>query len=314
MKKVIVITGGDSGLGFETARVLAKDTSNILLLGCPDEDSAQVAVKKLQAVSGNTNIQSLALDLASFASVRRFAADIIRIAPKIDVLACNAGIQIGHGTQLTTEGVEKTFGVNHLGHFLLTKLLLPFIDTTTGRIVPVSSGTHFNPAIWQSALFGIPAADYTGWQSVAAPDSFKDYPEKSRGYVRYSTSKLCIVLFGYALNRKLRERGSGIMVNIFDPGLMPGTGLARESAAMAYWAWKNLMPVMRIFNGVYSVKTSAAAYSKLLTAPGFNDITGKYFEGLKEKRSSIHSYDTQLWEDLWKGSEQLIGEPFNVDQ
>ncbi len=312
--KTIVITGGNSGLGFETAKLLAQDKNNTLILGCRNQDKARTAVDELQRLSGNPAIQSLSLDLSSFESIRSFAKAVLDRTKTIDVLACNAGLQIAKGSQATTDGFEKTFGVNHLGHFLLTNLLLPSINKTSGRIVLVSSGTHFKPAIWQGSLFGIPPANYTGWQQVSASDSFSDYPEKSRGYVRYSTSKLCVLFFGYELNARLRKQRSGITVNLFDPGLMPGTELAREGSAVEIWAWKNIMPALRLFDGVYSVKTSARNFSKLLTDPAINGVSGNYYEGPKQKISSADSYNKVLWNDLWTGSERLTGAVFETDK
>ncbi len=310
--KTIIITGGNSGLGLETAKILAADKNNNLILGCRNQSKAHDAVDELKKLSGNQNVQTLELDLSSFESIRNFAAKVSTITKSIDVLACNAGLQIAKGTQLTTEGIEKTFGVNHLGHFLLTKLLMPSINKVSGRIVLVSSGTHYNPAIWQSSMFGIPPADYTGWENISAPDSFKNYPEKSRGFVRYSTSKLCVLFFGYELEARLKQNNSSITVNVFDPGLMPGTELAREGSALEIWAWKNIMPIMRIFDGVFSVKTSAKNFSKMLTDKSFEIVSGKYYEGPKQKKSSDDSYNKTLWNDLWKGSETLIKETFAV--
>jgi len=310
--KTILITGGNSGLGLETARILANDKNNNLILACRDQKKARNAVNELRSESGNTNIQSLELDLASFDSIHNFTSQLLEITQVIDVLACNAGIQIAKGNKATAEGFEKTFGVNHLGHFLLTKLLMPYINPKSGRIVLVSSGTHFNPAIWQARIFGIPSGDYPGWQELSRPDSMQKYPEKSRGYARYSTSKLCVLFFGYELNRMLREKQSGIMVNLYDPGLMPGTELAREGNAMEQWLWRNIMPVLRIFDGVFPVKISAGNFAKLLTDSAFKDVTGQYYEGPKCKKSSRDSYDPFNWTDLWKGSEELTREKFIV--
>lgn len=312
--KIIVITGGNSGLGFETAKLLAQDKNNRLILGCRDQRKAQDAVDELKKGSGNINVQTLALDLASFVSIRRFAEAVAKLTKTIDVLACNAGLQITKGSQVTAEGFEKTFGTNHLGHFLLTNRLFPLINQTTGRIVLVSSGIHFKPAIWQGSIFGIPPADYTGWQDVSKPDSFASYPEKSRGYVRYSTSKLCVLYFGYELNARLRKQNSGITVNLYDPGLMPGTELARAGSPVEIWAWKNIMPVLRLFDGVFSVQTSAKNFGKLLVDPAFKTVTGNYYEGPKQKDSSADSYNKAGWNDLWTGSEQLTGEVFDINR
>ncbi|MGI4730094.1 MAG: SDR family NAD(P)-dependent oxidoreductase, partial [Janthinobacterium lividum] len=307
-QKTTVITGGNSGLGLETAKILARDKLITLILGCRDQEKAFKAVAELKTVTGNQQISTFELDLSSFDSIKKFAQKVISITSTIDVLVCNAGIQITKGTQTTTEGFEKTFGTNHLGHFLLTKLLMPSINKSSGKIVMVSSGTHFNPAIWQSSMFGIPPAEYLGCEELANPENFKTFPEDKKGYVRYATSKLCVLLFVYELNQKLKEKGSSITVNSFDPGLMPGTGLARQGSALEVWMWKNIMPVMRIFNGVYSVKTSANNFSKLIVNQYFNKITGKYFEGTKMINSSTDSYNTGFWKDLWTGSEKLTGE------
>lgn len=310
--KTIVITGGNSGLGLETAKILAQDKNNKLILACRNQTKAQEAVTDLRKTTDNPAIQSLELDLASFASIHSFAEKLVQVTDKIDVLACNAGMQLAKGSQVTTDGFEKTFGVNHLGHFLLTKLLMPSIDQKSGRIVLVSSGTHFNPAIWQGKIFGIPAGDYVGWQDLSKADSLQKYSEKSRGYARYSTSKLCVLFFGYELNRRLREKQSGITVNLYDPGLMPGTDLAREGSAMEQWAWRNIIPVLRLFDGVFSVKTSAGNFARLLVDPSFQRVTGQYYEGPRQKKSSEDSYNQLSWKDLWQGSEQLTKEVFNV--
>ncbi len=310
--KTIVITGGNSGLGLETAKILATDKSNKLILGCRDLKKAQVEAEIIKTATGNKNIYILPLDLSSFQSVKNFAVQLKQSTDKIDALVCNAGLQITKGTQVTKEGFEMTFGVNHLGHFLLTNLLLPAIDKMEGRIIIVSSGTHFNPPIWQSSMFGIPGAEYLGWKKQSAPDNYETYPESKRGYARYATSKLCELMFGYELNRKLTETKSKITVNVFDPGLMPGSGLAREGAAIEQWAWRNIMPVLRIFNGVNSIKTSAKHMSLLITGTQFSKVTGQYFEELKQRPSSVDSYKKDLWNDLWTGSEQLISKAFNI--
>ncbi|GLU51305.1 hypothetical protein [Dyadobacter frigoris] len=93
---------------------------------------------------------------------------------------------------------------------------------------------------------------------------------------------------------------------------MPGTELAREGNALEIWAWKNIMPVMRIYDGVYSVNTSAKNFSKMLTDNTFDKISGKYYEGPKQKKSSKDSYNKTFRNDLWSGSETLIKESFEI--
>lgn len=311
--KTIVITGGNSGLGLATASLLAQDKNNQLILACRDQKKARQAVTDLRGTSANPNVHCLPLDLASFASIHAFRENLVQLTDRIDVLACNAGLQIANGSQVTAEGFEKTFGTNHLGHFLLTNLLLPHLNQQAGRIVLVSSGTHFNPPIWQGRIFGIPGADYAGWQDLASPNSLQNHPEKSRGYARYSTSKLCVLYFGYELNRRLREQQSGISVNLYDPGLMPGTDLAREGSSIEQWAWRNILPALRVFDGVYSVRTSAQNLARLLVDASLQVVSGQYYEGPRHKRSSEASYNQRNWKDLWQGSEQLTQEVFAIN-
>lgn len=310
--KTIVITGANSGLGLQTVKALAENTNHRLLLGCRDHKKAAIEIDEIKAATGNGQLHIIPLDLASFASVRSFARNVAAAAPVLDALVCNAGLQVPKGTQTSAEGFEKTFAVNHLGHFLLTHLLLPIIHPAHGRVLLTGSGTHFNPPIWQSSLFGIPGAEYKGWQELSSPAGYADYPDGKRGYERYAASKLCVLLFGYGLNRRLQAKGSTVTVNVFDPGLMPGSGLAREASAIERWAWKNVLPVMRIFKGVNSIETSARNFSSLITAEAFNGVTGRYFEAQKAVPSSKDSYNQGFQEDLWKGSETLIGESFNA--
>lgn len=311
--KTIVITGANSGIGLEVTRQLAEDKNKHLLLGCRDTRKAQSRIDKIKASSGNKHLTVIPLDLSSFSSIRSFTKGVIEASATIDVLACNAGLQIPTGTKVSKEGFEETFAVNVLGHFLLTKLLLPHIHKPSGRIVLTSSGTHFNPPIWQSRMFGMPGANYKGWKEISSPDGFRDYKEGKRGFARYSTSKLCTLLFGYELDKKLQCTDAKITINMFDPGLMPGTGLARETSPAQQWMWKNVMPVMRIFNGINSVQTSSKNLSALIADAKFDKITGKYFEEQKVKPSSNDSYNTDYQKDLWEGCEHLIGEPFEPE-
>jgi NAD(P)-dependent dehydrogenase (short-subunit alcohol dehydrogenase family) len=196
-----------------------------------------------------------------------------------------------------------TFGVNHLGHFLLVNLLLKHM-TEPGRIIFVSSGTH-DPEL----VTGMPAPIYVNAKTLAYPDS--DSSEESDGYIgrrRYSTSKLCNIYCAYEFaDRIKRETGKNIMVNAFDPGLMPGTGLARQFNPAALLIWKYIMPIMTLLPiNANTPKKSGMALAALATSPLFDDVTGKYFEGKKEIRSSKQSYNKENAQDLWKASADLV--------
>jgi NAD(P)-dependent dehydrogenase (short-subunit alcohol dehydrogenase family) len=145
------------------------------------------------------------------------------------------------------EGYEMTFGVNHLGHFALVCGLLDTL-TTPSRIVVVSSGTH-NPA----KFTGMPHPRYTSAADLARPTG---EPTAEEGRRRYTTSKLCNLLFTYELDRRLEHGAQGVTVNAFDPGMMPGSGLGRDYPPLQRFAWRYVMPALRFLPGVNSTRTS----------------------------------------------------------
>ncbi len=167
------------------------------------------------------------MELSSLSSVRAFGQGFIsrEDLPPLRAIVCNAGLQVVGGTSYTEDGFETTFGVNHLGHFLLVNLLLKRL-AAPARIVFVSSGTH-DP----KRRTGMSAPRYLGAQALAHPHEHPDPVEKSEapgklGRRRYTTSKLCNVLCSYELDRRLRREGlstakAPINVNAFDPGPCP---------------------------------------------------------------------------------------------
>jgi NAD(P)-dependent dehydrogenase (short-subunit alcohol dehydrogenase family) len=211
------------------------------------------------------------------------------------------------------DGFESTFGVNHLGHFLLANLMLRHWEAP-GRIIFVSSGTH-DP----SQGSGMPAPMLKHARSLAAPD---DNGEAHRhpGFVgrrRYTTSKICNVLCTYEMDRRLKRRGMStpdrpITVNAFDPGLMPGTGLARSYRPAAQFAWNTLGPLLRwtlqLFHAnIHRPEDSGRALTRLVLDPALESVSGRYFEGIKEIRSSAESYDEAKAAARWEQSAELAG-------
>lgn len=195
--RTIIITGGNTGLGYECAKNIARDDKMAqIILACRNAKKADDAVQSLIRDTGNNNIRSLELDLSSLESVRHFTSEFINLQlPPLFAIVCNAGIQIAYGTQYTTEGFEMTFGVNHLGHFLLVNLLLEEMSDK-GRIVFVSSDTH-DPL----QKTGMPEPLYEKAEWLA-------YPERSKtalsGTRRYTTSKLCNLYCTYEVYGKPR--------------------------------------------------------------------------------------------------------------
>lgn len=307
-KNSVIITGGTSGMGYHTALKLAKDHPEYLVViaSRSDKNHAADAINK---ALGQSNTIFMALDLGDPANVRRFARNWIadKTKPQIQALVMNAALQFPTTLHLTDGGMEKTFAISHAGHATLFHLLCPHL-ATGARVVLTSSGTH-DPA----QKSGLPDAEYTTAEELA-------YPPESKagmpGRKRYSTAKLCNVLWTYALARRLAEVAPWrrITVNAFDPGLMPGTGLAREGTGIERWLWNSVLPhllgLLRvIFNpNVHSPAESAVALARLVGSSDVEGVTGKYFEGLREIRSSSDSYVQSKQDDLWYWTVNYVAE------
>jgi NAD(P)-dependent dehydrogenase (short-subunit alcohol dehydrogenase family) len=292
--RTVVITGANAGLGLECARnLLTRDDSWHVVLAVRNPDLGAAAIADLGAPDRCSVIRC---DLASLASVRDFVAAFAATdLPPLHAIVCNAGLQTV-GTKFTVDDVEMTFGVNHLGHFALVQGLLERL-VAPARIVVVASGTH-DPA----KFTGMPHPNYTSAEELAHPAD--DAPVNGR--LRYTTSKLCNVLFAYELDRRLGEGARGVTVTVFDPGLMPGSGLARDYSPAQRFVWRFIGPVLRLLPNVNSTRTSGSRLAALAVDSSFEGVTGRYYEGAKQIRSSVDSYDTTKALDLWMSSERLV--------
>ncbi|SMD24885.1 SDR family NAD(P)-dependent oxidoreductase [Kibdelosporangium aridum] len=312
--RTIVITGGNSGLGYGCAQALlgSDNGSWHVVIASRDADRAQTAVDALAAgaAAGHT-VEAMVLDLASLASVRSFVAELTeRLAtgalPPLHALVCNAGVQMGTTLAKTADGFEATFGVNHLGHFALVNGLLPVLRAPS-RVVVVSSGTH-DPAL----KLGPPPA----WNDPQALAQGQLGPAAAKlnalmtGQARYCTSKLANVYFTYALARRLP---AGVTANAFDPGMMLGTALGRSLPAPLRFASERIFPritwLLRrtITDNINTAQESGRALAWVVTAPELAGATGKYFDLRQEKRTSEESYDAARAEQLWNDSLALTG-------
>jgi len=210
--KTYVITGANTGAGFQAARILlAKGAKVVMLNRNPNKSNAAIAELK-QEFGKNSAVSFVQMDLAELASVRKAAAEVLAKVPKIDALICNGAIaQIAKQT-FTVDGFESQLGVNHYGHFLLCGLLFDRIEASTGRIVVVSSEGH---------KMGIRTMQFDdmNWDKNYHPNKV------------YSQSKLAQMMFAYELQNKIKAANKNVNVYVCHPGAS-NTSLIRESASL----------------------------------------------------------------------------------
>ena len=303
--RTFIVTGGNTGLGFHCAAFLSLDRESLVVVACRDPRSGEEAARKLRR--NGARIEVLPLDLADQASVRAFVEAFHKLAsPPLAGLVCNAGLQNIGAPGRTAEGYETTFAVNHLGHYLLARLLLSAM-AADARIVFVSSGAH-DPA----QKSGLPDPRYESADAVA--HDFEAGADAGRR--RYATSKLCNVLCTYEFTRRLAAapdpRRQSIRVNAFDPGLMPGTGLARTYPAILRFAWNYVLPAATLFMRNVNRPAKSGQRLALLANGPQGVVTGKYFSEGRESRSSDLSYDRAKALDLWDASARMTGLPVEL--
>lgn len=309
----VLVTGGNSGIGLECARALARAGRHVIIAS-RNRGTSDEAVRSIAAECGADRIEAMDLDLASPASVRRLAADLEARDLPLQALVCNAGLQFASGPVLSSDGFELTFAVNHLGHFLLTNLLLSRLSSRApSRIVVVSSGVH-DP----TRFTGMPKAKIGDLDVLAATGGAT--PGKFSGPLAYVNSKVCNLWFSYELARRLEAAGLSsaerpIAVNAFDPGLVPGSGLAREYHPAARFIWESVMPGMaaaltRFVPAVSTAAKSGAALADLVTNPRLGGAGARYYPSHTrwcETPSSPQSYDTGRARELWEASVKMTG-------
>ncbi|TCJ93434.1 SDR family NAD(P)-dependent oxidoreductase [Nocardia alba] len=290
--RTIVITGGTSGLGYECARNLARDPHNTVVITGREANRTRETAATIGA-------HGMALDLSSRRSVGAFVAELVAAdLPPLAGLVCNAGVQFTRRA-LTADGMEATFATNHLGHL---GLILDLLDhfTAPARIILVSSGTH-DP----DQLTGMPHPLRATARELAYPPPPTESAQRDARRC-YTTSKLANLQTSYHLARELAPRD--ITVNAFDPGLMPGTGLARDASAVQRIGWKTIARALVVLPGVRTPRGSGADLAWFVAAPERAQITGEYLVGRKPVRSSVASYDEQAQQALYRDSLELLAE------
>lgn len=279
--RVAVVTGANSGIGKETALGLARAGATTVL-ACRNAERAGTAAAEIRAAAGTDEVHVVALDLADLASVVACAEEIGTRWDRLAVLVNNAG-GIWSSRQLTAQGFEQTLGVNHLGHFLLTRMLLAqLVAGAPSRVVNVSSfGHHF-----------------------AATGMRFDDLQSERLYVAlevYGRSKLANVLFTRELSRRMS--GRGIDVNAAHPGpVRSGFGMDGDLGGIAGWGNR----VVRLFE--ISPRAGARTSVYLATSPEVQGRTGGYWARCRPGHMSHQARSQSQAARLWEVSEQLLAE------
>lgn len=278
--KNIVITGGNTGIGKEAAVGLAGLGGRVVITS-RNEERGRAARDEIVERSSNADVDVMSLDLASFRSIRSFAAGVLDRLDHLDVLVDNAGLIHRRRTE-TEEGFETTFGVNHLGHFLLTELLLDRLRASSpARVVVVASDAH------KGAPHGL---DFDDLQST----------RRYRWGKAYSKSKLANIYFARELARRLD--GSGVTSNSLHPGFVRSDfGRGGDLGPVYGWGIKYLAGPFAI-----SPEKGARTTIYLASSPEVDGVTGGYFSKCKPATPSAVARDAAAARRLWDVSEQLV--------
>jgi len=285
--KNVIVTGANSGIGKETVRVLAKNGANVVL-ACRSLERGQEAIDEIKKQHPDAKVHLLPLDLGSLKSVKEFAHEFDALKLPLHILICNAGIMATPFSQ-TPEGHELQFGTNHVGHFLLTKLLLPRLkEGQPSRVVVVSSTAH--------RFSGIKFDDLTGkgtWYTNSLLSKFKAYGQ----------SKAANILFAVELDRRMRAQGLAITANALHPGAIKTNLQAhvQDSSLTKY------MEKMNVDKYLFKTIPQGAATSVYVaTSPTIDGIGGRYFSDSNLAVPAAHACDPNVARRLWDLSEDMV--------
>lgn len=279
-----IVTGGTSGIGTETVRVLALRGAQVIMPARSMESGHRVRESILKD-NPNAKVDVMELDLSSLNSVSRFAASFKSLDRPLNILINNAGI-MGCPFELSEDGIELHFATNHLGHFLLTNLLLDKLKATAketgieGRIINVASEAH--KRTYQEGIRLDKINDKLGFKPFTA----------------YGQSKLANILHASELARRLKEEGANVTANSLHPGVIT-TNIIRYMKVLA-------IPMALVNFMLKSIPQGAATTCYLALHPNVKGIRGKYFADCEEANSTSHAKDSDLAKRLWDLSESLV--------
>jgi retinol dehydrogenase-12 len=268
--QTFLVTGANTGIGRVTAEVLAKRGATVLL-ACRSEEKTGPVLAGIQAVGGKAEF--VALDLADLTSVRRCADGLLARDLPLHGLINNAGLAGLRGQ--TKQGFELTFGTNHLGHFLLTTLLLPRVRATRGRIVNVASKAHYDAKPFEWGVL-------------------KERTRSRTGLAEYAISKLSNVLFTKEL--AAGKAGEGVHSYALHPGVVASD------------AWRQIPQPIRwlMTRSMLTIEQGAQTTLHCATSPEVAGDNGLYYDRCKPKEPSKLAQDPALAKELWARSEEWV--------
>ena len=332
-KKNVIITGSNSGIGYDAAAKLAARGYSVTL-ACRTlakaEDAKRRILENAAASPAGLDLVPAECDLADLASVRRFAASWHASGAPLDVLVLNAGVQYSGDDNIrrTVDGFEITVGTNHLGHFLLANLLLPDMEAAANsgdvmgmpagspRVVITASEVH-DPASPGGAVGpGAGLGGLSGLDALGADFEMLDGSQPYNADKAYKDSKLCNVLFARELERRLQAAGSPVQVNSFGPGLITRTGFFRYQNPLFVKIFD--VATNDIFHVAETVDGGGDCLVYMVTSPELEGRGGLYYNNdLAPGTPTGHKFDAGEVSDeakddeeaakLWRLSEKLVG-------
>ncbi|RHZ70144.1 hypothetical protein Glove_275g107 [Diversispora epigaea] len=288
--KIAIVTGANTGIGFITARELARKNAHVFL-ACRNKTKSEKAIDEIKQVTGNDKVEYLPLDLSSLKSVQEAAELFLDRKLPLHILVNNAGIMCTPFT-LTEDGIQDQFGTNHIGHFLFTIKLLPTIEASApSRIINLSSMAH-----------GLVPKCGIDFENINNPNAYSPLS-------RYSQSKLANILFSLELNKRLADKE--VYVNSVHPGLVRTELFRNLKDSMGF-----LAKPINIMVGLFMTPAEEGAIASLYcaTSPEIieKSLRGKYFlPGCKLSKPGKSGIDEILALKLWEYSEELINKKLN---
>ena len=305
--KTLLMTGASRGIGRVAAeRLLRDEKDQLVLVVVRGEEAGRRLTRELAGRTGNPNVRAVSCDLGSLAEVRAAAETVRKMLdereiPPLTGLLANAGVQMASATKTTADGFEATFGINVLANYLLLHLLADRFEPGA-RVVVTGSESHFGD--FRHNLGLVPAPRWADPRSLARPGAGPAAETVAAGRWAYSTSKLGVQYLVHALARRLPE----VDVYAYTPGLVPGTGLARDAGAIQRFGFRWLLPLLWVTPIASSPQTAGVKLAAAMTTPRPAE-SGAYLDRGRVVPSSAESYDEEREEELWRGAAELCGVP-----